>query len=62
MADNTTFEQWDSDGRIESEARARKKAIDMLGSYEAPPIDPGIDEALIAYIDKRKDELPDSEY
>ena len=62
MADNTTFEQWDSDGRVESEARARQKAIDMLAAYEAPAIDPAIDEALIAYMDKRKSELPDSEY
>ena len=38
------------------------KAIDMLAAYEAPAIDPAIDEALIAYMDKRKSELPDSEY
>ena len=62
MADNTTFEQWDSDGRIEAEARARKKAIDMLSAYEAPAIDPAIDEALLFYINERKSALPDSEY
>ena len=62
MADNTTFEQWDSDGRIEAEARARKKATDMLAAYEAPTLDPAIDEALMAYIAQRKSDLPDSEY
>jgi len=62
MADNTTFEQWDSDGRVEAEARARQKASDMLAAYEAPAIDPAIDEALIAYMDQRKSELPNSEY
>ena len=62
MADNTTFEQWDSDGRIEAEARARKKATDMLAAYEAPALDPAIDEALMAYIAQRKSALPDSEY
>jgi trimethylamine--corrinoid protein Co-methyltransferase len=62
MADNTTFEQWDSDGRIEAEARARKKATDMLAAYEAPAIDLAIDEALMAYIAQRKSDLPDSEY
>ena len=62
IADNTTFEQWESDGRIEAEARARKKAIDMLAAYETPAIDPAIDEALMAYINQRKSALPDSEY
>ncbi len=62
MADNTTFEQWDSDGRTEAEARARKKATDMLAAYEAPALDPAIDEALMAYIAQRKSALPDSEY
>ena len=62
MADNTTFEQWDSDGRIEAEARARKKATDMLAAYEAPALDLAIDEALMAYIAQRKSDLPDSEY
>ena len=62
MADNTTFEQWESEGCIEAEARARKKAIDMLAGYEAPAIDPAIDEELIVLINKRKSSLPDSEY
>lgn len=32
----------------------------MLREYEAPPIDPGVDEALNAYIDKKKAAVPDS--
>ena len=62
MTDNNTFEQWDSEGRVESEARARARARIMLASYQAPDIDPAIDEALKHYIRKRKDALPDSEY
>ena len=33
----------------------------MLADYEAPPIDPGIDEALLEFITRRKASMPDSE-
>jgi trimethylamine--corrinoid protein Co-methyltransferase len=33
----------------------------MLREYEAPPIDPGVDEALVEFIAKRKTSMPDSE-
>lgn len=32
----------------------------QLAEYVAPPLDPGIDEALIDYIDRRKAWFPDS--
>ncbi|MGB1910488.1 MAG: trimethylamine methyltransferase family protein, partial [Candidatus Puniceispirillaceae bacterium] len=62
LADYTTFEQWDSEGRVDSEARARARARDMLSRYEAPPLDEGIDDALRAFIAKRSEELPDTEF
>ncbi|MDC1383282.1 trimethylamine methyltransferase family protein [Candidatus Puniceispirillum sp.] len=62
MADNNTFEQWSAEGSIESGVRARKRAGEMLAAYEAPTIDLAIDEALRAYIDKRMEELPDTDY
>ena len=62
MTDNKTFEQWDIEGRIESEERARARAREMLASYQAPELDPAIDEALKDYIQSRKNSLPDSEY
>ena len=62
MADNTTYEQWSSEGSVESSARSRKRAGEMLAAYEAPAIDPAIDEALRAFIDKRMEELPDTDY
>jgi trimethylamine--corrinoid protein Co-methyltransferase len=34
----------------------------MLDEYEAPTIDPGVDEALMDYIARRKAERPDSNY
>ena len=32
-----------------------------LAAYEAPPLDPAIDEALLAWIDERKSSFPDSD-
>jgi trimethylamine--corrinoid protein Co-methyltransferase len=32
----------------------------MLAEYEAPPLDPAIDEALLDYINRRKASFPDS--
>jgi len=34
----------------------------MLAEYEAPDIDPGVDEALNEYIARRKAEQPDTHY
>ena len=62
MADNTTFEQWSSEGAVESAQRAENKARQMLAEYEAPALDPAIDEALLAYKAKRMEELPNAEF
>jgi trimethylamine--corrinoid protein Co-methyltransferase len=32
----------------------------MLANYEAPAIDPGIDEALQGFIKERKESMPDA--
>ena len=62
MADNTTFEQWSSEGAVDSIARARKRRPKCLLPIETPAMDPAIDEALRAYIDRRMEELPDTDY
>ena len=62
ISDNNTFEQWSSEGYVESHDRARKRAKEMLAAYEAPHLDEGIDEALQAFIAKRKEALPDSDF
>ena len=61
-ADNNSYEQWDADGREDAYKRANKIYKEMLASYEAPAIDPAIDEALIDYMDQRKASEPDSNY
>jgi trimethylamine--corrinoid protein Co-methyltransferase len=34
----------------------------QLAEYEAPPLDPGVDEALQDYMNRRKASFPDSSY
>jgi len=60
-ADNNSFEQWLEDGALDSPLRANRIWKRMLNEYEAPPIDPGIDEALTAYVAQRKAAFPDSD-
>ena len=60
-ADNNSFEQWLEDGALDSPQRANKIWKRMLAEYEAPPLDPGIDEALLEYVARRKDAFPDSD-
>ena len=61
VADNNSFEQWVEDGSKDVVARANTVWKRMLAEYEAPPIDPGIDEALLEFIARRKAAAPDSE-
>jgi trimethylamine--corrinoid protein Co-methyltransferase len=61
IADNNSYEQWQEDGSLDAAQRANVIWKRMLREYEAPPIDPGIDEALQAFIAQRKAAMPDSE-
>jgi trimethylamine--corrinoid protein Co-methyltransferase len=61
IADNNSFEQWQEDGSLDAAQRANTIWKRMLREYEAPPLDPGIDEALQEFIGKRKASMPDSE-
>jgi trimethylamine--corrinoid protein Co-methyltransferase len=60
VADNNSFEQWRDDGEKDAAQRANAIWKRQLREYEAPPLDPSIDEALQDYIAKRKAVLPDS--
>ena len=62
VADNNSFEQWESEGGLDCAARANRLWKEMLAGYEAPPIDEGIDEALRAFIAERKASQPDMSY
>jgi trimethylamine--corrinoid protein Co-methyltransferase len=58
MFDNNSFEQWMAEGSQDVTARALQTAKSLLQSYEAPPLDPGIGEALGDYIARRETEIP----
>jgi trimethylamine--corrinoid protein Co-methyltransferase len=60
VADNNSFEQWRDDGGKDAATRANFLWKRQLQEYEAPPLDQAIDEALQAYMAKRKAVLPDS--
>jgi len=60
-ADNNSYEQWLEDGGMDAAQRANAIWKRMLREYEAPPLDPGIDEALLEFIARRKAAQPDSE-
>jgi trimethylamine--corrinoid protein Co-methyltransferase len=60
IADNNSFEQWEAEGAQDAAQRANKIFKRMLSEYEAPALDPAIDEALNEYIAKKKAATPDS--
>jgi len=62
IADNNSYEQWKEDGSLDAAQRANKIWKEMLDTYEAPPLDPAIDEALQDFMARRKAEFPDQDY
>jgi trimethylamine--corrinoid protein Co-methyltransferase len=54
VADNNSFEQWKTEGSRDAAQRASAIWKRMLSEYEAPAMDPAVDEALIDYIARRK--------
>ncbi len=59
IADNNSFEQWLAEGEKSAEQRANTIWKQLLAEYEAPSLDPAIDEALQAFMAERKAALPD---
>jgi trimethylamine---corrinoid protein Co-methyltransferase len=60
IADNNSFEKWLEDGSLDAAQRANVVWKRMLAEYEAPPIDPGVDEALLDFIARKKASMPDA--
>ncbi len=60
LADNNSFEQWESEGSKTQEQRANAYWKKQLADYQAPELDPAIDEALLDYMERRKSSFPDS--
>jgi trimethylamine--corrinoid protein Co-methyltransferase len=60
LADNNSVEQWEAEGAKDMIQRANTLWKKQLEEYEAPPLDPAVDEALLDYINRRKASFPDS--
>ena len=60
VANNDSYEQWSEEGSLDAAQRANTIWKKMLNDYEPPPLDEAIDEAMLDFIAKRKDELPDA--
>ncbi|MEZ5870540.1 MAG: trimethylamine methyltransferase family protein [Nitratireductor sp.] len=60
VADNNSFEQWEVEGSKRTEERANQIARSWLDNYQAPHLDPAIDEALKDFIKQKKDSMPDA--
>ncbi|HIP80546.1 MAG TPA: trimethylamine methyltransferase, partial [Kiloniellaceae bacterium] len=60
IADNNSFEQWEAEGAQDAYRRANTLYKKMLADYQAPALDPALDEALQAFIRQRKDAMPDA--
>jgi trimethylamine--corrinoid protein Co-methyltransferase len=54
LFDYSSDEQWRLDGAHDAYARAGKKVGQLLASYEGPALDPGVEEALVDYMTRRK--------
>jgi len=62
LNDDQPFETWYEQGGNDYASRANQRWKDLLAQYEAPPLDPGIDEALRDFVARRKAALPDAWY
>ena len=60
IADNNSFEQWEADGSLHAAQRANGIWKQMLQDYQLPDLDESIDEALVEFMNERKNSFPDS--
>ncbi len=60
ITDNNSFEQWEAEGGLDLSARANALWKKQLAEYEAPPLDPAADEAVLDYVNRRKASFADS--
>ncbi|WP_306045264.1 trimethylamine methyltransferase family protein [Nioella sp. MMSF_3534] len=62
LLDYKPFETWADEGSRDTMALANARVRKLLADYQQPALDPSIDEALRAFVAKRKEEMPDASY
>jgi trimethylamine--corrinoid protein Co-methyltransferase len=60
VLDYKPYETWADEGSRDSAALAAVRVRKLLGDYQAPPLDPGIAEALADHVARRKAAVPDA--
>lgn len=56
-ADNNSYEQWLEEGELDAAQRANKIWKQQLEEYQEPALDPGINQELREYVERRKSEI-----
>lgn len=62
LDDNQPWETWDEQGGIDYAQRANTRWKKLLRDFEAPPLDDGINEALLDFMARRKAAMADMWY
>ncbi|MEO0730508.1 MAG: trimethylamine methyltransferase family protein, partial [Pseudomonadota bacterium] len=62
LHDSNSVEQWEADGSKDMAVRANERWKETLAAYQAPALDPGVSEAITAFVDQRKASMPDQNY
>ena len=62
VSDSNSFEQWEQEGSLDAAQRANQTWKKMLNEYEAPALDPAIDDALLEFMSERKSSFADRDY
>jgi trimethylamine--corrinoid protein Co-methyltransferase len=57
VSDWRNFEAWSEAGSVDATTRANRIWTQLLAEYEAPPLESAIDEALVEFVARRKEEL-----
>ena len=60
LFDFKPFETWAEEGARDTQTLASERVAKMLGDYQKPALDAGIEEALNDYVARRKSEMPDA--
>ena len=62
IADNNSVEQWEAEGALDTTQRANALWKKQLAEYQAPELDTAIDEALLDFVARKKNSMPDANY
>ena len=60
MLDYKPFETWEEEGARDTRTLATSRVESLLGAYQKPAMDAGVEEALNAYVAKKKESMPDA--